>query len=229
MENNLETNKLTEENTTTLLQRISYIFTDPKKAFESLKENPKILGVYLIGLLISSATLIWSYLDGTSEKLFIDSMVQTGQPITEQVVAMGKFLTLFGGMFVFAIWPFISAFFYHIIVMINSETGYKKTLAITRHASLIASLNTIISLFVLKLAGITLQFSPAMFLDINTMSSVLYALISFIDIFVFWRVVVLFIGFRTTHNLSKKGALITAIIPDLILYAIALITVSIAM
>ena len=229
MEKKLETNELMEEKTTTLLERIIYIFTDPKRAFESLKENPKILGVYLIGLLISSATLIWSYLDGTSEKVFIDSMVQTGQPITEQVVVMGKLLTLFGGMFVFAIWPFISALFYHIIVMINSETGYKKTLALTRHASLIASLNTLISLFVLKLSGITLQFSPAMFLDMSTMSSVLYTLISFIDIFVFWRVVVLFIGFRTTHNLSKKGALITAIIPDLVLYAIALITVSITM
>ena len=229
MEKKLETNELMEEKTTTLLERIIYIFTDPKRAFESLKENPKILGVYLIGLLISSATLIWSYLDGTSEKVFIDSMVQTGQPITEQVVVMGKLLTLFGGMFVFAIWPFISAFFYHIIVMINSETGYKKTLALTRHASLIASLNTLISLFVLKLSGITLQFSPAMFLDMSTMSSVLYTLISFIDIFVFWRVVVLFIGFRTTHNLSKKGALITAIIPDLVLYAIALITISFIM
>lgn len=229
MENNLETNELTEEKMTTLLERIIYIFTDPKRAFESLKENPKILGVYLIGLLISSVTLIWSYLDGTSEKVFIDSMVQTGQPVTEQVVLMGKLLTLFGGMFVFAIWPFISAFFYHILVMINSETGYKKTLAITRHASLIASLNTLISLFVLKFSGITLQFSPAMFLDINAMSSVLYTLISFIDIFVFWRVVVLFIGFRTTHNLSKKGALITAIIPDLVLYAIALITISFIM
>ncbi|MBI9015255.1 MAG: YIP1 family protein [Clostridiales bacterium] len=229
MEKQLEINELAKENTTTLLERIIYIFTDPKRSFESLKENPKVLGVYLISLIISSLTLIWGYLDGSSEKVFIDQLAQTGQPITEQVVVMGKLLTLFGGAFIFAIVPFISAFFYHIIVMINSETGYKKTLAITRHASLIASLNTIISLFVLKLAGITLQFSPAMFLDANEMSSVLYALISFIDLFVFWRVVVLFIGFRTTHNLSKKGALITAIIPDLVLYAIALITISITM
>lgn len=227
MENNLEINEFMEEETTTLLKRILYIFADPKRAFESLKENPKILGVYLIGLLISSATLIWSYLDGTSEKLFIDSLVQTGQHVTEQVVIMGKFITLFGGILAFAVGPIIIAFFYHIIVMINSETGYKKTLSITRHASLIASLNTLISLFVLKLAGITLQFSPAMFLDINAINSILYTLISFVDIFVFWRVVVLFIGFRTTHNLSTKGALITAIIPDLVLYAIALITVSI--
>jgi len=229
MENNLETNDLREETSTTLLQRIAYIFTDPKRAFESLKENPKILGVYIISLLISSATLIWSYLDGSSEKVFIDSLVQTGQPVTEQVVALGKLITLFGGIFVFAVVPFIAAFFYHIIVMINSETGYKKTLSITRHASLIASLNTLISLFVLKLAGITLLFSPAMFLDINTMNSVLYTLISFLDIFVFWRIIVLFIGFKTTHNLSNKGALITAIIPDLVLYAIALITISIVL
>lgn len=222
MENNYE---LENQEPLNLLHRIGAIYTDPKSAFESLREKPKFFGAYIVVILISCISLLWRYFDGSAEKMLIDTLVSTGQPVTEQIITISKMIALFGGLFVIIVVPFIVAFFYHLMVMINSETGYKKTLTIVSHSSLISGLNSIITILILKITGITIQFSPAMFLDISSVDPIIYTLLSFLNIFIIWQMLVNIIGFKTIHHMPTKNAIITTVVPTLCVLIISVLVI----
>lgn len=225
MDNNYEMDEMMEVETLSFGQRLIAIYTEPKKAYESLKENPKFLGAYLITLLISSIAVLWGFFDGSTEKLMIDQLVSSGQPVSDDILSVMVISGVVVGLLLMVIGPFINAFFYHILVMINSETGYKKTLSITTHASLIGALNSLITILILKVSGITIMFSPAMFMDATTTNTVVYTLLSFLNIFVFWQYFVTFVGLKTVHKLKNSGAFITLLIPNLIIIGITMLSV----
>lgn len=189
------------------------IFTEPTKTFERLKERPRILIPYILIVLVALLTPLLGLMDGTLETGIIEQLNLAKQTVNDESIQIAKF-SAFAVVIVAALLiPIISAFFYHLFCMFQSKTGYKKTLTIIIYANLIASLQSLIILFIHKISGITIIFSPIMFLDYNSLNVVISTLLSYINVFTIWYTILIFIGMRTIHEMTKKEAWITISIP----------------
>ncbi len=212
--NDLDMNDLNNETEQlTFMQKVIGIVSDPKLAFDSIKESPKVMGIYLFTVILSIIPLIWSFVDGSSKELIIEQLKATGQPITEELINITTIGGVVGGAVVIALLPFIIAFFYHIVAMIQSHTGYKKTLVIYLYSSIVSIIGQWIILIVTKLTDMTIMFSPAMFLDQTTVSPVLFTILASIDLFSFWTMFVMFVGFKSVHDMNKKEATLAVFAP----------------
>ncbi|MCH4889445.1 YIP1 family protein [Acidaminobacter sp. JC074] len=216
-----------EDESLSLIQRLIMVFTDPARAFKSMRQDPKLLGIYLItGLLIFITVFLSAYTPAAKEAI-IDQLQLTGQDITDQSInALLLFGAAIGGVFGILI-PLLVAFIYHMIVMFMSKTGYKKTLVIYLFANLIAQIGAILSLILGRAMGTTFTFSPAMFVDMAS-NPLLYSIMNLLNIFSIWSLVVMYIGFKETHEMNTKEAGITVGIPALILIIFTVVTSSMA-
>jgi len=216
-----------ETESLSLIQKLIMVFTDPVRAFKSMRENPKMLGIYLISAVLIFATIFFSAYTPTAKAAIIEQLQLGGQEITDQSInALLLFGAIVGGVFGILL-PFLIAFIYHMIAMFMSKTGYKKTLVIYLFANMIAQVGAILSLILSRIMGTTFTFSPAMFVDMTT-NPLLYSLLSLLNIFTIWSLVVIYIGFKEAHEMNTKEASITAGIPALALVIFTVATSAMA-
>ena len=209
---NFEFENATVENISTF-SKIVKTFTAPTEAFKVIKTHKNILFVYLIYILASAGMLFLQFADGSMKELIIEQLVTGGTEITDQVIQLGLIMgVVFSGLII-AIMPLVGALIYHVICMLMGKTGFGKTLTVILHAMLIPIAGSIIIYIVKATADIDLLFSPLMFLDVTTMSAIAISLLSLIDVFTIWYMVVLFIGFKIVHELSQKEAIILIAVP----------------
>jgi len=211
--NDFDIYELEQTESLSLFQRVIGVITDPTRVYDSLKEKPTFLGVYILTSIMTIFPLIWNHMDGTTKTMLIDQFQAQGTPVTEELLNITTISTLIGGAIGILIMPFIVGLIFHIIVMIQSHTGYKRTLTITTHAAVIGLINTWLVFIIQKLTGTTMQFSPAMFLDANSVSPILYTGLALLNIFTFWGMFVNYTGFKTVHNMNNKEATITVVTP----------------
>jgi len=206
-------------------QKLMMIFTDPARAFKSMKENPKILGIYLITAALIIITIVLNTYSPMAKEQMIQQLQSTGQVVTEQTINTLLIVsTIFGGI-IGALIPFLIAFIYHIIVMFMSKTGYKKTLAVYLFAGIISQIGAILSGILTRITGTAFSFSPAMFID-QTTSPMMYSLLSIVNIFTIWSMIVLYIGFKETHEMKSKEASIVVGVPVVFLIIVTMVTSS---
>ena len=206
------------------LQRVVCVFTDPKRAFSSMRNNPKILRALAIIILAGVGSILLTIADGSMKEQIIGQLQAAGQPVTDSAINMAIGAgAVIGAIGVIGI-PFLIALIYHVCAMIQSKTGYKKTLAIYLHSQFIVVLGSIIVTVITMATGKVIQFSPAMFMDPNQVSSTLYLIASLFNVFTIWGLFVLFTGFKETHGMTTKEAIITIAIPAIL--GIVLIFVS---
>lgn len=189
------------------------IYTDPTKAFENIKMKTNIIIPLLIIVIVATVGPLVNLFDGTLETLIIDQIQASGQVLDASTIKLGKIMavvTVIIGSFVV---PFIAALVYHIMCMVNSKTGYKKTLSVIVYSNLILSLQTVIILTIYKVTGVNIIFSPHMFMSTESATSVLGSIIGHVNLFYIWYLFVLFIGFKVVHEMTKKEALITILVP----------------
>lgn len=195
------------------LQRIICVFTDPNRAFASMKNNPKILGVLMVVILVGLGSVFLTLADGSMEEQIIDQLQMSGQPITESSVNLAITIGMIFGSILIIGMPFLTALIYHVFAMVQSKSGYKKTLAIYLHSQLIAIVGSILVIIINMTTDRVIQFSLAMFLDPNQVSGIVYNIASLLNVFTIWGLFVLFTGFKETHEMTTKEAIFTIAIP----------------
>jgi LytS/YehU family sensor histidine kinase len=225
--NDIDVNEFIDETEElTFIQKVVGMVSDPKPAFESIKNSPKIMAIYLFTVLFSLIPIVWNYFDGSAKELILEQFKESGQPITEELINVTTIGGVVGGIVAITLLPFLVAFFYHIFAMIQSHTGYKKTLAIYLYSSIVSLIGQWIILIVTKFSDMTIAFSPAMFLDPVSVSPILYAIIASLDLFVFWTMFVMFVGFRSVHDMNKKEATLAVAAPYVLSIIIGIVLIA---
>lgn len=223
---NLDMNEMmNEEENLSFLQRVLAIFTEPKRAFDSMKSSPKVLGVYILIVLMLCAPIILGFIDGSMEEQIIANMNQTGTEITSEVIQIAIIVGIVVGIIGIAVGPLLQGLIYHVAAMIQSKPGFKKTLSIVLHASIISSFGNILAFTISRVTGSSFVFSPAMFLDAASVSNLVYYIASTLNIFTIWSIFVMYTGFKSVHEMNKKEAIISSIAPTLIFTVIGFIMV----
>lgn len=196
-----------------MIHSIINIFTDPQAAFVSIKKKDNLIKVLVIVTILVLAMSVINLADGTAaEAIYLSNSSLDPSYTLGQAESLAQ---LFAGLTIIFLPLFLvlSAFIVHIIVMIQGKTGFKKTLTIIVYVHLISILGQLIALLVFKATGTTLQYNAFMFLDAANLHPVMSSLIGILDIFTIWRSIVLFFGFKIIHDMTKKEAAITTVLP----------------
>lgn len=196
-----------------LVGKIIKIFTSPKEAFAIINQNAKLLPIYGIYVLMSILALAIPFLTGNLKETIVQQLQSTGTELTDQLIQLTMVLGLVGALIAILLLPFFTGFIYHIICMIMGKTNIKKTFIIILYSSFIGLFGSFLSTIVLEVTNFTLIFSPLMFIDYESMSAIPIALLSLLDIFAIWNIVVLFIGFKIMHKLSNVQTTILIAVP----------------
>lgn len=182
------------------------------------------MGIYLTVIIINTVLVVLTILDPAAKQTMIQQIQNSGQQVSDELINVFTLLTAGAGILAVIAIPFLVALIYHVLAMLQSKTGFKKTLSLYMHVQLIPLLNSVIVYAVQSITGKTIEFSPVMFLAPETTSNVIMILASYLNIFTIWTYVLLYIGFRKTHEMNEKEALITIAIPMILGLVIMLIT-----
>jgi hypothetical protein len=112
--------------------------------------------------------------------------------------------------------------------VLGGQTTYPKILSVISYTSLIGSLSSLLLLtMILTKKTINVSFSLAAFLPADAFDSFKYHLLSKIDLFAIWQIIVAGIGFSVIYKFSTKKATIMVASVYLIYAIISLILVSV--
>jgi len=201
-----------------VFSRIKGIFTNPVIVFEDIKKIPDVLKPTLILMIIFIATYLIQL--SVIRELIIEQLktameANASYQITESLLKKAIISGLFAGTIFFGIIPIIKGMIVHGVSLINSGKGkLKATISVFVYSYFIVALGQII-LAILKIitgnAYITL--SPAIFFSMES-NTLLYALLSYFDIFVVIYLVVTVIGIKIVQELTTLKAAIAVLIPS---------------
>jgi len=213
------TEEATKSNEMSVVNKIVGIFTSPREAFESINQNPSWIIPFLIGLVFF---LIFQYF--TVDIQMADQIAKLearDMPAAQMEAARGQ-MQGFAKYLGFIIGPFAILIFWVIFaaifllfgnMMIGGETSFKKIFSIVAWTSLVGNLSLILLTFLITSKGTThgvamdlslLLTTPAL----GTEPGVLYLILSKIDFFVIWQVILWIIGLSVTYNTTTNKAAI---------------------
>ena len=209
-----ETTKTTEMST---FNQIVGIFTSPRQAFESINQKPSWVIPFLIGLvfflIFQYATVDIQMADQIAKLEARDLPAAQMEAARGQMQGFAKYLGFIIGPFAILIFWVIFAAIFLLFgnMMIGGETSFKKIFSIVAWTSLVGNLSLILLTFLITSKGTThgvamdlslLLTTPAL----GTEPGVLYLILSKIDFFVIWQVILWIIGLSVTYNTTTNKA-----------------------
>ncbi|MCT4660707.1 MAG: YIP1 family protein [Tissierellales bacterium] len=209
------------------LERIGKIFTKPKLAFESIRENPDsimVLGIFtLIGVICFIFTKDY-YKLATMDSLINGTQVE-GLEINDAMInAVTASAIIFGVLSVFVA-PLLKGLLTHWISLLFGGDGtLKQTISVTVYSYCISVFGFIVkSVLMIITDNYLITFSPAAFLDAsNTSQMGLYYILSTFEVFNIWYLIVAGIGYSIVQKISLKKAMLITFIPTILILAIQL-------
>lgn len=216
-----------EEKEMNKLERIGKIFTKPKLAFESIRENPDsimVLGIFtLIGVICFIFTKDY-YKLATMDSLVNGTQVE-GLEITDAMInAVTASAIIFGVLSVFVA-PLLKGLLTHWISLLFGGDGtLKQTISVTVYSYCISVFGFVVkSVLMIITDNYLITFSPAAFLDIsNTSQMGLYYILNTFEVFNIWYLIVAGIGYSIVQKISLKKAMLITFIPTILVLAIQL-------
>lgn len=195
-------------------ERLKYVFISPSKAFENIKEHPRVLFpmlVILIGMLAITLPKL-NMMKGFLRDTYIQQYAQSGMEVTEGFIdsmVIGGIVGVIAGTVVGAIivWLVKSALINAFSGFVNGTGTFKQALSVITYSYFPVFLGsiivTIISLITKEYNILT---SLAVFLPDSQMGTTLYTLLGNLDIFVIWYQVLAIIGISKVYSVSKKSS-----------------------
>lgn len=217
--------------------RLIAVLVSPSRTFESIAARPTwaVAMIVLVVLSAASGVLAWQRVDaeqmaqGTRE-----AMIKQGQePSAEQLERIAGFQRGFG-LGCSVVIPPVAYLLSALVLMAalklaGGEIGFPASLAVTLHGMMpwaVAALLTVPVVlaqqsidFHLLQAGILLASSAAAFVPPDT-NPVLLAVLSSLDVFSFWTIALLTIGFAIVAKVSRGKAAATVIASWLVWVAV---------
>lgn len=214
-----------------LLQRIVMVFVAPGELFNRLKDNPKVLGAFLLVLLLTGAA---------TSLLLPEAMVResitaglSADATAEQVESMqgvadffasppGRALSMGINMAVISIFftIFVGLIMLVFNVLLGGEARFKQLFSFASHSSLISSIGALVTV-PLKIAKADARAGLNLGLLSPVDSGFLFNFLTGLDIFAIWATIVLGIGLNRLYpNRSTGGILVILFIIFALLIAV---------
>jgi hypothetical protein len=212
------------EKTKNVFERIAGVLFAPAETFQDIVRRPDIIGPLLVILIISyvSAALVLPKLDlSTIMEQQAEQMRKRDASMSEEQLAQMQRIT--GAMTKVMTWvfPLLMVAWYAIVAgvlllafrLMGGEGTFKQAYSVTLYSwmpmVLLGIISTIIVLargtFDPVLMATVVKSNPAFLADMKE-QPVLFALLSSIDVFTIWMIVLLIFGFATLAKTSKAQA-----------------------
>lgn len=207
--------------------RLIGALVSPVATFRSLAERPTWLLAFLAVCLIPVVTGVIAGPKIDWEDVVRTQMERSGQDVPaaqiDQAVAMwekiGPFLTYVGPLMLALAILVFALVFWGAFTVAGGQPGFKRSLAVVSHAMLPLVVSALLSIPVVMSvdtigaeqleSGSYLQSSLAAFAP-DDVGPVLLALLSKLDVFTLWTVVLIAIGFRFAAGVPPRTAALTA-------------------
>ena len=210
----------TESNTVkemSVWNKIVGIFTSPREALVSINQNPTWLIPFVIGLIFlfifQFTTLDIQMADQIAKLEARDLPAEQLDAACGQMQGFAKYLGfIIGPMAILIIWVIFAAFFLLFgNWMIGGETSFKKIFSIVAWSSLVGNLSLILLTFLITSKGSTHGIAMDLSLLLATPAigaepGLLYLILSKIDFFVIWQIVLWIIGLSVAYNTTTNKA-----------------------
>ena len=210
----------------------------PGKAFQTLREKPYFLTILILGIMISAATsfVVMFNLDETATKADIRSQLEErrdklesrmGEELTpekmDQMVEMqwksisiwGKVSPVFAPVMSIIVYLILALIFFLVFKLLDSETTLRQSFSMLLHAYIPHLLKAIIAMIISFAKGgygiIEVQnlvaSNPGFLVNPNE-QKVMHGLLSSLDVFNIWVIVLTIMGFSVVSG--KKTSTVTA-------------------
>ena len=201
--------------------KLHEIFIDPAQAFSRIDERPNWLGPFLAASLVAMLTLLLSAPIG--EHLALRYLPESaGEEVRAELFMMLRVSNYYGiaatPVLVLLKWSVLATLLFLMLILSGADISYRKTLALLGHASLVVSLDGLLSVLVMYARGISTIQSPAdvqsTVLSLNTFLSAashpaLRAVLDSLGVFSLWYLVLLTFGVASVARLGRWRAALT--------------------
>ncbi len=225
----MDTNANAAASEMSFMQKLISVFTAPRSAFESINAKPSWFVPYLITVAITIA-LQYAVMDITmQDQLAImeakDMPAEQMDAVRAQMEGPMKYIGIaMIPIATVAVWVILGGIFLlagNIMITNSEEVTFKKMLALVSWSSLITivagPLRTLLVISKGTMRGVATDLSVLLPVPaIGEDPSLLYLLLSKIDVFVIWQIVLWIIGFSVFYRVETKKAAV----PVLTLWAI---------
>ena len=215
----MENNTVSQVSEMTFMQKLIAIFTAPRKAFESINAKPTWLVPYLIVVILTVA-LQYAVTDITVQDQIAamearDMPAERVEAVKAQMEGTIRYIGLVAIPFAtLIIWAILGGIFLlagNIMITNSEEVTFKKMFALISWSSLITivggPLRTFLILSKGTARGVVTDLSVLMRVPaFGEEPSLLYLLLSKIDILVIWQIILWIIGFSVFYKVSTKKA-----------------------
>ncbi|MCK4427309.1 MAG: YIP1 family protein [candidate division Zixibacteria bacterium] len=211
-----------EEKTMGGTSKVLNIFFEPRRVFESLKIKPTWLVPFLIAVLLAMGFLYFAF------PLIMDQQVQRIQEM-EQIPEARKLEIIEGmrekdspplwqlalppvfGLIVLVVVAGILFFVFN--VFLGGDSTYSRVFSVYSYSGLVAIPSMIVKFPLIMLKGdLDVQTSLALLLSANAKDTFLYSVLSSLDIFSFWQVILVSMGMGVMYKYSTKKAFIAVLV-----------------
>lgn len=211
-----------------VLARAIGIITSPRRTFDVIVRNPRPAAIlFLVAVVIALATSLPQFTE-RGQQAALDMQVQqierfSGQPVTDEVYARlqtqmkySKYLTPVGVMIFTPIGALIFAGIYFVIfnAILGGTATFKQVMGVVAHSWVIGALGVLLGAPVQYLKGTMSTMGPfnlGVLVPMLEEKSFLVQLLSFIDPFRIWGIIVTAIGFSVLYK-RKSGSIAIALL-----------------
>jgi len=196
----------------------------PGKTFRSLAERPTWVSAFLVLYALESgvALLAFQKVDfaaGIREQI-AEQHIQIPAGSEERAASFGKIAASAVALLVVPLLTFLIPAIFLLLNLVGGELEYKKSLAVTLHASMPYALATLLTLPVIfsrgeislkDMQGGALLQSNLGFLASEADQPVAHALLASVDLFALWSVALFILGYEVAARVSRKIAATTVL------------------
>ncbi|MFZ7756789.1 Yip1 family protein [Bacillus thuringiensis] len=187
------------------------MITSPGEQFERMKTKSPVWGAFFLFIILTAV------IAGIGMYQVVNHPDVMGEvPDAEAAKVVGYFgigAGIVGGLFGTAIWFFIAAAVYKVIMMfMSNDTSYMKLLSIYVYTYTISILGAIVNFIIRMIIGGDIETSYTSLATLFEPGTVAHGAASSFEVFNIWALVVMGLGLHITAGLSKKQATILIVI-----------------
>jgi hypothetical protein len=211
--------------------RVSGIFFEPKRIFTFLNSKPSwffaFLLILLIGVVVAEITLPQNLLlqkeivsqsprvasaPGVLEKM---TEITTGKRIS---TVISEIIKIFIGLIL------LTSFVYFLCnIILGGDSSYKRVLSIITYTSFVTTLGAVLKTpLILAKNSADIQTSLALLMPEGDFTKIRYMLLSSLEIFSIWQIILIALGVTVLYKFSMAKALVATIIGWAILVVISI-------
>ncbi|KGG81233.1 hypothetical protein Y919_01620 [Caloranaerobacter azorensis H53214] len=214
-----ENENVNETRPFTWWERLKYVFVNPVKLFDNLREHPRVLFPILL-VSIGMVLLILLRLDSYKEFLLTKLAEQfakqgTEVPNLENLVNTQLYISIIAMAVVpIVVWVFKSFLTNGLACVFGGDGKFKNAFSVVAHAYIPVLLGqVIITIISLIIGKFEVLINFAVILPESMVGGLLYNILAQIDIFIIWYQILSIIGISQVYGIPRKKSALAVLLP----------------